>query len=682
MPEEPLSGRERVRRPGVLVFIALFSVGVEFSVAAIDFYVSPTGTASTAVGTGTITNPWALQTALSQPAAVHPGDTIWLRGGTYTGIFTSYLTGTASLPIVVRQYPRERATLDGNVNPATLGSNLYTLIITGNYTWFIGLEVTNSNTNRYNPTSGSNPTDARNEGVSVLAQGGKIINCLIHDTGQGIAAQSSSGDTEIYGNLIYYNGWDAPDRGHGHGIYTQNLPGHSKLIKHNFLFDSTFGYAMQAYGSSSAAFVNSTVTENVWSRGPVLVGGLTAFDIGGTNITNNFSWEATAAVGYWSQLCNPTSATGNYFTDMGYSSAFTPPLDPLGRVGLTVSGNTIVGDLDGFSQSDYPSNTYYSKTSPPKANKVVVLPNAYEAGRATIIVYNWGGSSSQAVDLTGVVSSGAPYEIRNAQNFYGPLVASGTYSGGSITLPMTGLTPATPVGFVAPPPTGPAFNTFVVLSGTLGPPTTPNASFAYSPVAPTANVPVTFTDTSNGSPTTWQWNFGDGTTSTQRNPTHTYAGEGTYTVTLTAANGAGSNQTVRSLGVTLQSIPPTPSGFYTLSPCRVIDTRKPNGPTGGPILAANAVRIFPVAGSCGIPADARAVSANLTVAGSSAQGAIRVYPTDIGIPVSSAISFRAGQARSNIAMTTLATDGTGTIGVKNDAPGTVHLILDVSGYFK
>ena len=49
-------------------------------------------------------NPWRLQTALDQPASVHPGDTIWLRGGTYTGTYASTLNGTSSQPIIVRQY--------------------------------------------------------------------------------------------------------------------------------------------------------------------------------------------------------------------------------------------------------------------------------------------------------------------------------------------------------------------------------------------------------------------------------------------------------------------------------------------------------------------------------------------------------------------------------------------------
>src|SRR5512140_3906683 len=137
-------------RPPEIAAIALL-LGVTWRLAAVDFYASPSGTTSTGPGTGTITNPWALQTALAQPAAVHPGDTIWLRGGKYTGNFTSYLTGTASQPIVVRQYPGERATLDGNANPAARGTMAPALAVSnGGYVWFWGFEVMNSNPNRWN----------------------------------------------------------------------------------------------------------------------------------------------------------------------------------------------------------------------------------------------------------------------------------------------------------------------------------------------------------------------------------------------------------------------------------------------------------------------------------------------------------------------------------------------------
>jgi len=65
--------------------------------------------------------------------------------------------------------------------------------------------------------------------------------------------------------------------------------------------------------------------------------------------------------------------------------------------------------------------------------------------------------------------------------------------------------------------------------------------------------PVSFIDTSTGSPTSWLWNFGDGQTSTKQNPYHTYTKLGGYTVTLTATNLLGSN-TVTKTGYVLVGI--------------------------------------------------------------------------------------------------------------------------------
>ena len=121
--------------------------------AATDFYVSPTASAS---GTGTISNPWKLQTALNQPSAVHPGDTIWLRGGTAPGApFTSNLNGTSASPIIVRQYPGERATIDGNY-----AGDQNTLTIMGSYTWYWGFEIFNSDPTRYTRRRATTPRAA------------------------------------------------------------------------------------------------------------------------------------------------------------------------------------------------------------------------------------------------------------------------------------------------------------------------------------------------------------------------------------------------------------------------------------------------------------------------------------------------------------------------------------------
>ncbi len=286
------------------------------------------------------------------------------------------------------------------------------------------------------------------------------------------------------------------------------------------------------------------------------------------------------------------------------------------------------------------------------------------------------------MDLSSVLSVGSIYEIRNAQNYFGTPVLTGTYAGGTVSIPMAASSVETPAGAAAPGPTGPEFNAFVVLSaGSVSPPP-PVAAFTFSPASPQTNVLVTFTDTSTGSPTSWQWTFGDGGTSTLRNPTHTYAVAGAYTITLTATNAGGSNRTTRPVTVTAPPVSSAPTRFYTVSPCRVVDTRNANGPRGGPALVASGTRVFPVTGACGIPTDAVAVSANVTVVNPAAAGQLRVYPGNIGIPQTSAVSFRSAQTRANNGKVVLSTDGTGTIGVKNDAVGTVSFVFDVSGYFK
>jgi len=52
------------------------------------------------------------------------------------------------------------------------------------------------------------------------------------------------------------------------------------------------------------------------------------------------------------------------------------------------------------------------------------------------------------------------------------------------------------------------------------------------------NNPVTFIDTSRGSPVQWQWDYGDGTIETTANPTttHSYDSAGVYTINMTATN--------------------------------------------------------------------------------------------------------------------------------------------------
>ena len=130
--------------------------------------------------------------------------------------------------------------------------------------------------------------------------------------------------------------------------------------------------------------------------------------------------------------------------------------------------------------------------------------------------------------------------------------------------------------------------------------------------------------------------------------------------------------------------PPSPTDMYTLTPCRVADTRSPIGPSGGPALGANTTRTFPVAGICGVPSTAIAVAINVTVVNATDLGNLRVYPAGGGTPGASTINFTVNKVRANNAVIPLGTGG--EIGVRCDMPagstGQTDFLFDVSGYFE
>ncbi len=210
MASGPLKASDSAGRrlPGRLLRSFCLTLLAPSLALATDYFVAPTGSVA---GDGSFTSPWNLSAAFAHPPAVQPGDTIWLRGGTYNGPFTSLLTGAPGLPIVVRQLPGERATLD-YPDPPTQSQ---VLLINGSWTWYCGFEITVSRPERINPSA------QRPAGVNVFGPNVKLINLIIHDTyGNGFWTQAQN--SEMSGNVIYYSGVTQADRGHGHGIYSQN----------------------------------------------------------------------------------------------------------------------------------------------------------------------------------------------------------------------------------------------------------------------------------------------------------------------------------------------------------------------------------------------------------------------------------------------------------------------------
>jgi hypothetical protein len=118
--------------------------------------------------------------------------------------------------------------------------------------------------------------------------------------------------------------------------------------------------------------------------------------------------------------------------------------------------------------------------------------------------------------------------------------------------------------------------------------------------------------------------------------------------------------------------------FHTVTPCRVLDTRQP---ASAPALSPGPPRSFTIAGACGVPSTAEAVSINVTATAPTQPGDLRIYPEGSAPPLASAINYSAGQTRANNAVVKLGPNG-GLEVLCGQAGGSVHFILDVNGYFE
>src|SRR6266545_1737301 len=123
------------------------------------------------------------------------------------------------------------------------------------------------------------------------------------------------------------------------------------------------------------------------------------------------------------------------------------------------------------------------------------------------------------------------------------------------------------------------------------------------------------------------------------------------------------------------------TSFYTLFPCRLIDTRNPAGPRGGPSLTGGASRTFVVINQCSLPATATAIAVNVTETGAQGSGNLRVYPGGTSVPNTSTMNFSVGQTRANNAIVLLGASGDISVFAGIGSGLHVDFILDIVGYF-
>ncbi len=133
--------------------------------------------------------------------------------------------------------------------------------------------------------------------------------------------------------------------------------------------------------------------------------------------------------------------------------------------------------------------------------------------------------------------------------------------------------------------------------------------------------------------------------------------------------------------------PPGAAGalrFFTITPCRVVNTNQAAGEFGGPVLVDDVPRNYrlPLNSSCGLPGTASAYALSATVvpqrpAAQGGLGYLTLWPAGSPQPFVSTLNAQDSFIASNAALVVAGTAGA----ISSFASGGTHLILDVVGLF-
>jgi hypothetical protein len=185
-----------------------------------------------------------------------------------------------------------------------------------------------------------------------------------------------------------------------------------------------------------------------------------------------------------------------------------------------------------------------------------------------------------------------------------------------------------------------------------------------------------------GAGTTYTWGITNGTITSGQGTSrirYTAGASGTVALTVTVTKNGCSDPATPSANVPIIARPAGATMFYVITPCRVVDTRGPNGPYGGPAAPSGSTRQITITGACGIPAGAKSIAANIAAVSPTGAGFLGLYAADIAWPSTSTLNYRTNRTRANNSIIALSADG--RISVRNEGV-TLHYIIDVTGYFQ
>lgn len=272
-----------------IMCICLFCTIFSSIVSGTEYYVSPVGNDN---NSGTLEKP--LKTISKGVTMLKAGDVLYVRTGTYVENVYVGQSGTADAPVTITAYHGEHPVIDGeNRIPSSQWGSLVTL--EGDYIYFIGFEVKNSNgmavilTGQHDKAGKITAHHAQENGVLVCGDYGIAEDCVVYQCDRsnstnpghpasgywstGISAARSPVDgittNAIIRRNIVYDNW-------GEGISSFEAEG--TLIEDNITYDN---WSVNLYVSDTR---NALIQRNIVYNTPDnLVGERRPFTLGDEN---------------------------------------------------------------------------------------------------------------------------------------------------------------------------------------------------------------------------------------------------------------------------------------------------------------------------------------------------------------------------------------------------------------
>lgn len=443
-------------------------------------------------GDGTEIDPTTMSTAFTGLSLVAPGSTIHINPGVYSGDFAVQHNGNADSHITI-------IFADG---AKILGS----LTVYGSYCDIYYPVCYGEPETRYTSEIGSNPAIRDIDGIVVYGSNTRIIHPMVHDRlASGASTWQGASNSEVYGLWAANNGWTAPDRGHGHGLYAQNETG-TKTIN-GCIFAQGYSGGLRCYGNVGP-LVGFRVKNCVSILdNPVIGGHSPASDI---QITDNCIYGDFLEVGETDMDNEDVIITGNYIVGspeniiltMRYFHNITlrnnifviRSSDGAPFITWLLDNNPVIANIDNntyffekpktnghyfilglnantvveykniaeWQAMGYDQNSQFIQGLPTQ-NFVRFMPSEHDNNRGSVVIYNWQNLQNVNVDLSGgALTPGNTYRLYNAQNpgEYHEFI----YDGNHVSVPMTGWTVSQPYnGAIGYGATWPDFAAFILM---------------------------------------------------------------------------------------------------------------------------------------------------------------------------------------------------------------------------